>query len=43
MGAGSPADTGKAGAIHRVAGFAAVRCLDLPAPITPTIRARTLE
>ncbi|MCK2122939.1 hypothetical protein, partial [Pseudomonas sp. PNPG3] len=48
VGAGSPANAGKAGAIHRVACFAAVRRLDSPALVTvqsspPTIRARTLE
>ncbi|NIF26735.1 hypothetical protein F3J44_10110 [Pantoea sp. Tr-811] len=32
MGAGLPANTGFAGAIHRVACFAAVRRLDKPAP-----------
>ncbi|MGV8570638.1 MAG: hypothetical protein ACWA7E_21690, partial [Pseudomonas asiatica] len=37
VGAGSPANTGIAGAIHHVARFAAVRRLDTPAP-TPTAK-----
>ncbi|NIF28560.1 hypothetical protein F3J44_19520 [Pantoea sp. Tr-811] len=35
VGAGLPANTGEAGAMHRVACFAAVRRLDKPAPTGP--------